>query len=85
MTCLDRFLRRAAWTFLILIAGAHVLIPTHVLAQVDTCTLNTVDSTNDVEETVCLATDWSGELYAWAANDSWADSDWQSGVAALVQ
>jgi hypothetical protein len=78
MTCLDRFLRRAAWTFLILIAGAHVLIPTHVLAQVDTCTLNTVDSTNDVEETVCLATDWSGELYAWAANDSWADSDWQN-------
>jgi RHS repeat-associated protein len=78
MTCLDRFLRRAAWTFLILIAGAHVLIPTHVLAQVDTCTMNTVDGTNDVEETVCLVSDWSGELDAWAANDSWVDSDWQN-------
>lgn len=77
MTCLDWFLRRAAWIFLILIAGAHVLIPTHVLAQIDTCTLNTVDGTNDVEETVCLASD-NGNLDAWTSADSWAYSDYQN-------
>ncbi|MGA1982948.1 MAG: RHS repeat-associated core domain-containing protein [Acidobacteriaceae bacterium] len=70
---------RMRWIAVVAII-AWLFVPTFLRAQsygpeIDICNYNSVDSGNDVEQTVCLWGDVTG-LGASADTDTWAQSDW---------